>query len=62
MSQLELNISIFSCDMNKSVIVGLVVFGGLGYAWQSGAIPRGGSGYQVEFAGLRDENRGRGNS
>jgi hypothetical protein len=37
--------------MNKAVIIGLVVFGGLGYAWQSGAIPLGGSGYRVEFTG-----------
>lgn len=37
--------------MNKSVIIGVVVVGGLGCAWQSGAIPRGGSGYRVEFTG-----------
>jgi hypothetical protein len=37
--------------MNKSLIVGFVLVGGLGWAWQSGAIPRGGSGYRVEFTG-----------
>jgi hypothetical protein len=37
--------------MNKSLIVGLALVGGLGWAWQSGAIPRGGSGYHVEFTG-----------
>jgi hypothetical protein len=37
--------------MNKVAAVGLVVCGGLGWAWQSRAIPHGGSGYQVEFTG-----------
>jgi hypothetical protein len=37
--------------MSKSLIVGLVLVGGFGWAWQSGLIPRGGSGYQVEFTG-----------
>jgi hypothetical protein len=37
--------------MNKSTIVGFMVIGGIGWAWQSGAIPRGESGYRVEFTG-----------
>jgi hypothetical protein len=37
--------------MNKSLIVGLVVCGSLGWALQSGAISRGGKGYRIQFTG-----------
>lgn len=37
--------------MNKILPVGFLLACGLGWAWQSRSIPRGGSGYQVEFTG-----------
>jgi hypothetical protein len=37
--------------MNKFLIVGLVICGGIGLAWQSSAMSRSNKGYRIEFTG-----------